>query len=313
MDSHGGTLMRRQFLSLQTFDDTALTAFVMRTLTLKKAFQKGEKIGCQAVPVANLFFEASTRTRTSFELAQRRLGLSATSLAIANSSVSKGETLRDTVMNLHAMGTRAFVVRHPSSGAVEYLAKRCDAHFVNAGDGLHEHPTQGLLDLVTLWEQWGSVKGKTIAIIGDLRHSRVARSNLHSLPKLGAHVNLFGPPTLVPRQLAEGQERVRLCHDFAEAVSEADAVMVLRIQKERMTQGFLPSLSDYTRGFGLTKQRAELLKQGALILHPGPINRGVEIDDAVADSERSVILKQVENGVFARMAVLQWLLEDVAS
>ena len=301
----------RHFLSLSSFDENALAAFVMRSLSIKKAFQHGDKIPCPQVPVANLFFEASTRTRTSFELAERRLGLPSTSLAVQSSSVSKGETLRDTVMNLYSMGIKAFVVRHSSSGAVEFLSKRCpEVHFVNAGDGSHEHPTQGLLDLVTLWEQWGGVKGKTIAIIGDLRHSRVARSNLHALPKLGATVNLFGPPTLVPRQL-QMHEKVKICADFGEAVSKADAVMVLRIQRERMTQGFLPSLADYSRGFGLTKQRAELLRPDAVILHPGPINRGVEIDDAVADSDRSVILRQVENGVFARMAVLQWLLEEV--
>jgi aspartate carbamoyltransferase catalytic subunit len=301
-------MKKRQLLALEQFDADALVQFVVRTLSIKKAFKAGERISAKKASVANLFFEASTRTRTSFELAERRLGLEASSLAVASSSVSKGETLLDTVQNLRAMGVSVFVVRHQASGACQYLADRVDCQFVNAGDGLHEHPSQGLLDLVTLWERWGSVKGRRIAILGDLRHSRVARSALHALPKLGAEVRLFGPKTLVPRELES--TNVKICHDFAEAAQGADAVIVLRLQLERMEQGYLPSLGDYTRGFGLTKQRASLLGPEALVMHPGPINRGVEIDDEVANGEHSVVLDQVQNGVFARMALLQWLLED---
>ncbi len=301
---------RRQFLALEDFDADALVAFVVRTLSIKKAFRAGDKIATAKASVANLFFEASTRTRTSFELAERRLGLEASSLAVQSSSVSKGETLLDTVRNLRAMGVTVFVVRHQASGCCQYLAERVDGHFVNAGDGLHEHPSQGLLDLVTLWERWGSVKDKRVAILGDIRHSRVARSALQALPKLGAELRRFGPKTLVPLELAT--DNVRICDDFAEAADGADAVIVLRLQLERMRQGFLPSLADYTRGFGLTKQRAALLSPETLIMHPGPINRGVEIDDEVANSERSVVLDQVENGVFSRMAILQWLLEGPA-
>lgn len=252
--------------------------------------------------VAFIFTEASTRTRSSFEMAAKRLGADVLSFSPVGSSLSKGETLLDTFLNLQAVGVTHLVVRHERSGVLEDLAPLLKASVINAGDGWHEHPTQALLDLLTLRERWGSFKGKKIVILGDIRHSRVARSNLFALKKLGAKVVFCGPSPLCPDDFAALGATVE--HDAAKALKNADAVNVLRLQIERMDQGFVPSLADYALAYQLTPARVELMKPEALVMHPGPINRGVEISSEVADGPRSVILEQVANGVLARMAVL---------
>ena len=252
--------------------------------------------------VAFIFTEASTRTRSSFEMAAKRLGADVLSFSPVGSSLSKVETLLDTFLNLQAVGVTHFVVRHERSGVLEDLAPLLKASVINAGDGCHEHPTQALLDLLTLRERWGSFSGKKVVILGDIRHSRVARSNLFALKKLGAKVVFCGPTPLCPDDFAALGASVE--HNVEKALKGADAVNVLRLQIERMDQGFVPSLADFALAYQLTPARVELMKPGALVLHPGPINRGVEIDSAVADGPRSVILEQVANGVLVRMAVL---------
>jgi len=255
--------------------------------------------------VINLFFEPSTRTRTSFEIAEKRLSADTLNIAIAMSSVVKGETLIDTALNLEAIAPAIMVVRHASSGACHLLARTCRAGIVNAGDGTHEHPTQGLLDAFTIRERKGRIAGLKIAIVGDLLHSRVFRSNILLLTKLGAEVWACGPPTLMP----PGLDRlgVHATTRVDEAVDGADAIMMLRIQLERMQGGFFPSLREYFTVFGMTPERVRLAKPDAIIMHPGPMNRGVEIASEVADGPASVILDQVTNGVAVRMAVLYLL------
>jgi aspartate carbamoyltransferase catalytic subunit len=255
--------------------------------------------------VINLFFEPSTRTRTSFEIAEKRLSADTLNIAIAMSSVVKGETLIDTALNLEAIAPAMMVVRHASSGACHLLARTCRAGIVNAGDGTHEHPTQGLLDAFTIRERKGRIAGLKIAIVGDLLHSRVFRSNILLLTKLGADVWACGPPTLMP----PGLDRlgVHATTRVDEAVDGADAIMMLRIQLERMQGGFFPSLREYFTVFGMTPERVRLAKPDAIIMHPGPMNRGVEIASEVADGPASVILDQVTNGVAVRMAVLYLL------
>ena len=255
--------------------------------------------------VVNLFFEASTRTRTSFELAEKRLSADTLSVAIASSSVTKGETLVDTVHNIEAMGPAMIVMRHASSGACHMLSRVCRSPIINAGDGLHEHPTQALLDAFTIRERKGRLAGLKIAIVGDLLHSRVLRSNVLLLTRLGAEVWACGPPTLIPVGLASMGVRVTTSID--EAVQDADVVMMLRNQLERLQGGFFPSLREYFTVFGLTEARVGRAKPDVMIMHPGPINRGVEIASEVADGPQSVILDQVGNGVAVRMAVLYLL------
>ena len=252
--------------------------------------------------VAFIFTEPSTRTRSSFEMAAKRLGADVLSFSPVGSSLSKGETLLDTFLNLQAVGVTHFVVRHERSGVLENLAPLLKASVINAGDGWHEHPTQALLDLLTLRERWGSFKGKKIVILGDIRHSRVARSNLFALKKLGAKVTFCGPTPLCPDDFVALGATIE--HNVEKALKGADAVNVLRLQIERMDQGFVPSLADYALAYQLTPERVELMKPEALVMHPGPINRGVELASEVADGPRSVILEQVANGVLARMAVL---------
>ena len=255
--------------------------------------------------VINLFFEPSTRTRTSFEIAEKRLSADTLNVAIASSSVVKGETLVDTAMNLEAMSPSMIVLRHASSGACHLLSRICKAAIVNAGDGMHEHPTQALLDAFTIRERKGRLKGLKVAIVGDLLHSRVLRSNVLLLTKLGADVWLCGPPTLVP----PGIERlgVTVTSNVEAAVRDADVIMMLRIQLERMQGAFFPSLREYFQVFGMTEERVRLARPDAIIMHPGPMNRGVEIASEVADGSSSVILEQVANGVAVRMAVLYLL------
>jgi len=255
--------------------------------------------------VVNLFFEPSTRTRTSFEVAEKRLSADTLSIAVATSSVVKGETLVDTALNLEAMSPDMIVMRHASSGACDLLARICRSRIINAGDGMHEHPTQALLDAFTMRQHKGRIRGLKVAIIGDLLHSRVLRSNLLLLSKLGADVWVCGPPTLIP----PGVDRlgVHVTTSVDEAADDADVIMLLRIQLERMQGGFFPSLREYFSVFGMTEERVRLAKPDVIVMHPGPMNRGVEIASEVADGPYSVILEQVANGVAVRMAVLYLL------
>jgi aspartate carbamoyltransferase catalytic subunit len=253
--------------------------------------------------VANLFFEDSTRTRTSFEMAAKTLGAQVLNWTAQGSSVSKGETLLDTVRNIEATGPVALVIRHRSSGAPHLVARHVRCTVINAGDGTHEHPSQALLDAFTLRRRWGRLDGRTVLIVGDLLHSRVARSNILCLSALGARVVACGPPTLLPQGLKElGAEATSR---LDEALPQADAVMCLRLQLERQSESFFPSTREFSRLFGLTQARAERMKPEALVMHPGPINRGVELAPAVADGARSVILEQVANGVAVRRAILE--------
>ena len=255
--------------------------------------------------IVNLFFEASTRTRISFEFAEKRLSADTVNVAAQGSSVSKGETLVDTARNLEAMRIDMVVIRHPASGAARFLGERIRSNVINAGDGKHEHPTQALLDMLTLRDKFGKIEGLKVAICGDVLHSRVARSNIWGLTKLGAKVAVCGPPTLVPREIRE--LGVEVLPRIEDAIAWADALNILRLQLERMEKGYIPSLREYNRVFGVTVNRLEKAPKDLLIMHPGPMNRGVEIDSAVADGPHSVILPQVTNGVAIRMAVLYLL------
>ena len=255
--------------------------------------------------IVNLFFEASTRTRISFEFAEKRLSADTVNIAAQGSSLSKGETLVDTARNLEAMRIDMVVIRHHSSGAARFLGERIRSNVINAGDGTHEHPTQGLLDLLTLRDKFGTIEGLKVAICGDVLHSRVARSNIWGLLKLGADVAVCGPPTLLPTGLQS--LGVTVMHHIEDAIQWADALNVLRLQLERMEAGFVPSLREYNRIFGVTNERLERAPKDIVIMHPGPMNRGVEIDSDVADGPHSLILPQVTNGVAVRMAVLYLL------
>ncbi|HVE77268.1 MAG TPA: aspartate carbamoyltransferase catalytic subunit [Gemmatimonadaceae bacterium] len=255
--------------------------------------------------IVNLFFEASTRTRVSFEFAEKRLSADAVNVAASGSSVSKGETLVDTARNLEAMRIDMVVIRHSASGAAQFLAERIESNVINAGDGTHEHPTQGLLDLLTLRDHFGRLEGLKVCICGDVLHSRVARSNIWGLKKMGAEVGVCGPRSLLPSAIDE--LGVTVFDRIEGAIEWADALNVLRLQLERMTAGYIPSLREYNRVFGVTRERLDRAPRDVLILHPGPMNRGVEIDSDVADGDHSVILDQVTNGVAVRMAVLYLL------
>jgi aspartate carbamoyltransferase catalytic subunit len=257
--------------------------------------------------IVNLFFEPSTRTRTSFELAAKRLSADIINISSSTSSVVKGETLLDTARNIEAMNSDVIIVRHSMSGAPEILAKALKSSVINAGDGFHEHPTQALLDLFTIKERLGKVEGLKVAIIGDIAHSRVARSNILCLNKMGAEVRVCGPATLMPAEIEKMGAKVYYRPE--DAIDGADAVMMLRIQMERQERGLFPGVREYSRFFGLNQERVRLAKDGVLIMHPGPINRGVEISPEVADGPYSVILDQVTNGVAVRMAVIYLLTE----
>jgi aspartate carbamoyltransferase catalytic subunit len=255
--------------------------------------------------VVNLFYEPSTRTRTSFEIAEKRLSADTLNIAVAASSVLKGETLADTAMNIEAMSPDMIVIRHPSSGAGHLLSRICRSRIINAGDGMHEHPTQALLDAFTIRQHKQRIEGLKVTIVGDLLHSRVLRSNVLLLTKLGAEVWVAGPRTLVPAGIE--QMGVRVSTDIDRAVADADVIMMLRIQQERMNGAFFPSLREYFDVFGMTRARVARAKPDAIVMHPGPMNRGVEIASDVADGPASVILEQVANGVAVRMAVLYLL------
>lgn len=279
-------------LIFQTADNfkTVLNSKVKKTPSLRD------------ITVANLFFENSTRTRVSFELAEKRLGADIVNFSSSSSSVKKGETLIDTVRNILSMKVDMLVMRHPAPGACIFLSKHVNAQIINAGDGTHEHPTQALLDAYSIREKWGEVQGKKVVIVGDILHSRVALSNIYCLRKLGAEVMVCGPPTLIPRFI--GTLGVKVEHDLKKALAWCDVANMLRIQLERQDTKYFPSLREYSMQYGLTMPLLKQLDKEITIMHPGPINRGVEVTSEVADSAQSIILEQVENGVAIRMAVL---------
>ncbi len=256
--------------------------------------------------IINLFFEPSTRTRSSFELAAKRLSADIVNFSLQTSSVVKGESLKDTVLNLEAMNPDALVIRHSCAGAPHFVATFCRSHVINAGDGSHEHPTQALLDAFTIRQYKKNFHNLQVVIVGDILHSRVARSNIFLLRKLGASITLVGPPSLLPREFENFG--VKVDYDFDRALEGADVIMMLRIQRERQKASYFPSLREYRNLFCLTRERYRRANKDAIIMHPGPINRGVEISSEMADSLKSVILKQVENGIAIRMAVLYLLL-----
>jgi aspartate carbamoyltransferase catalytic subunit len=297
----------RHLLGIEPLEAAHIQTILETAETLREVLERPIKKvpTLRGKTIVNLFYEASTRTRSSFEMAEKALSADTLSIATAASSVTKGETLLDTARNLEAMNPDMIVMRHACGGAPHFLARYCKSAIVNAGDGAHEHPTQALLDAFTLRQKKGRLKGLRVAIIGDILHSRVARSDLWLLTKMGASVALCAPPTLMPPGL-EGM--ATLTSRIEEAIEGADAIMMLRIQLERMGGGFFPSLREYHLRFGLTEERMRRAKRDAIVMHPGPLNRGVEIASEVADGPHSVILDQVTNGVAVRMAVLYLLL-----
>lgn len=301
------SLLGKDLLGLAELSADQITAILDVAVPLKEISERAIKKvpTLRGMTVVNLFFEPSTRTRISFEFAEKRMSADTVNVASSGSSVSKGETLVDTARNLEAMRIDMVVIRHAASGAARFLAERIESNVINAGDGTHEHPTQGLLDLLTLRERFGTLQGKRICICGDVLHSRVARSNIFGLLKLGAEVGVCGPRSLLPGGIEE--MGVQFFPRIEQAIEWADALNVLRLQLERMQGGYIPSLREYNRVFGVTRERLERAPRDLLILHPGPMNRGVEIDSDVADGPHSVILDQVTNGVAVRMAVLYLL------
>ena len=295
---------RKDLLSLYDLSGEEI-AFILDTA---EEFKKVSERRVKKVPalrgktVVNLFVEPSTRTRVSFELAEQRLSADIINMNADVSSFRKGETLLDTLKNIQALQADIVVMRHQATGAPNFLARELNMGVVNAGDGAHSHPTQALLDIFTIREKKGRIEGLNVVIVGDILHSRVARSNVWGLIKLGANVTFAGPATLVPREFE--QIGVRVCHNLKDALAEADVINLLRIQLERQQRGYFPSLGEYSRFFGIHPETLRYIKKDALIMHPGPINRGIEIDSAVADGPQSVILEQVTNGLAIRMAVL---------
>jgi len=304
----GKDLLGLEHLSAEQITLILDTAEPLREIS-ERAIKKVPTL--RGMTVVNLFFEVSTRTRISFEFAEKRMSADTVNVAASASSVSKGETLVDTARNLEAMRIDMVVIRHPGSGAARFLAERIESNVINAGDGTHEHPTQGLLDLLTLRDKLGSLEGKRVCIVGDVLHSRVARSNIWGLKAMGAEVAVCGPRSLLPNAI--GEFGVQVFDRVEAAIEWADALNVLRLQLERMQLGYIPSLREYNRVFGVTRARLERAPRDIIILHPGPMNRGVEIDSDVADGPHSVILNQVTNGVAVRMAVLYLLAGNKAS
>ena len=302
--------MTKGLLGIQGLDRPEIEAILDRTRVFQplenEPFKRFETL--RGRMVVNLFFEASTRTRISFEIAAKRLGADAVSISASGSSVSKGESLVDTLNTLAAMRPDAIVMRHSASGAPHFLSRYLPRPIVNAGDGTHEHPTQALLDARTILDQKRTLDGLRVAIIGDIAHSRVARSNIHLLSKFGVDLVLCGPAPLLPRELAHLAPGVTLEHNIRDAIRDADVVMMLRVQLERQHETTYPA-GEYFRFYGLRLEHLELAKPNVIVMHPGPINRGREISSEVADSQRSVILNQVENGIAVRMAVLERILQ----
>jgi aspartate carbamoyltransferase catalytic subunit len=295
---------RRNLIAIEDLSRAEIEQVHVTAAAFKKILQRSVKKvpALRGKTIVNLFFEASTRTRMAFEMAAKRLSADVISFDAAASSTTKGETLRDTAQNIQALNADIIVLRHSAAGSPLYLSRLLDIPVINAGDGAHEHPTQALLDTFTMLEHLGSLKGRKVVILGDVLFSRVARSNIWALTKLEANVTLVGPSTLVPHWFTE--LGVKVSHDLKSALADAEVVMLLRIQHERQTSSHFPSLGEYTSMFGLNKTRASWLNPKAIIMHPGPINRGVEIDSELADSDRSVILEQVHNGLAIRMAAL---------
>lgn len=298
---------RKHLLGLEELDPSEITTILETTNVFREVLERPIKkvAPLRGLTVANLFFEPSTRTRVSFELAEKRLSADTISFSAATSSVKKGETLKDTVRNIEAMKVDMIVIRHASAGVPYFLTRFSDASVVNAGDGQHAHPTQGLLDLYTIWTKYKRIAGLRVVLMGDAKHSRVIRSNIWGLKKLGASVAVCGPPTLMPVEIEK--MGVDVYTDVDQALEGADVVNVMRIQLERQSSGLLPSLREYTSLFGITRERLKRLNKNYTIMHPGPINRGIELADDVADCDSSVILEQVTNGVAVRMAVLYLL------
>lgn len=303
-------LRQKDLLGLYELSAEEIDEILTVGLSMKKLLQQNIKKlpHLQGKSVTTLFYENSTRTRCSFELAAKYMGAHVVNIAAASSSVQKGETLVDTGKTLDAMKNDVIVIRHPLGGAPALLAKTVKAHVVNAGDGMNEHPSQALLDMLTMRERWGSLKGKTVAILGDIRHSRVAKSNLFGLTKLGASVKMYAPRTLIPT----GMDRMgaKICTSREEAVEGADAVMGLRIQLERQHAGNFPSLGEYAKFYGVNDEVLKYAKEGALVMHPGPVNRGVELTSPLIDGEQSVIEDQVLSGIAVRMAILFLLTKE---
>lgn len=305
MDNREHDLLGLQGVSAERIQRILDTAATMKKVVLSEKKKTDHLSGRSVV---TMFFENSTRTRSSFELAAKYMSATTVNMSMSASSVQKGENLIDTGATLDMMGTDIIIMRHPMSGACDLLARNVHASVINAGDGLHEHPTQALLDLFTIQETLGEIKGKTVAIIGDILHSRVARSNAFGLSAMGAKVKFFGPQTLLftdPAKLP-----VTVCENMEEAIYDADIIMLLRIQKERQNAGLFPSEREYAAYYGVGKETLKMAKKGAVIMHPGPVNRGVELQSAVADGEDSVIRQQVQNGVAIRMAVMHLLANE---
>ena len=292
-------LLTTEELSLGEIEQIHATASAFKKI-LQRSVKKVPAL--RGKTIVNLFLEPSTRTRLAFEMAAKRLSADVISFDAASSSTTKGESLRDTARNIQALNADMIILRHAAAGSPLYLSRILDIPVINAGDGSHEHPTQGLLDTFTMKEHLGSLRGRKVVILGDILFSRVARSNIHALTKMGAAVTLVGPSTLVPHWFTDFG--VKVSHDLKSALADAQVVMLLRIQHERQGSSHFPSINEYTSMFGLNKTRAAWLDPEAIIMHPGPINRGVEIDSDLADGERSVILDQVANGIAIRMAVL---------
>ena len=298
----------RHLIGLEKFPKKDIKQIIDTAFNFKEVLERPIKKvpSLQGKTIVNLFFENSTRTRISFELAQKRLSADTVNFSASTSSLKKGESFKDTAQNIEAMGIDAVVMRHPSPGAPYQLRKFVNAQIINAGDGTHEHPTQAILDMMSIQEKFGKIKDLNIAIIGDIYHSRVARSNIYGLVTMGANVTVCGPPNLVPKEISD--LGVNVSYNIDNVIEWADAVNILRIQKERMGIGLIPSNREYRRLFGLTHERLSRRDNELVIMHPGPMNRGVEIDSEVADSDQAIILEQVLNGVASRMSILYLLL-----
>ena len=301
-------MKNKHLLGLKNYPEEDINTIIDTSFSFKEVLNRPIKKvpSLQGKTIVNLFFENSTRTRISFELAQKRLSADTVNFSASSSSLNKGETFKDTAQNIEAMKIDAVVMRHPSPGAPLHLTNYIDAIVINAGDGTHEHPTQALLDMTTLKEKFGYLKGLKIGIVGDISHSRVALSNIYGLKTMGAEITLCGPSTLIPPFVED--LGVNVNYNIDEVIEWADALNILRIQRERMSGGLLPSIREYRNLFGISSERLAKHKKGLVIMHPGPMNRGVEIDSSVADSDQAIILDQVLNGVASRMAILYLLL-----
>ncbi len=301
-------LSTKHFIGLKDAKQSDIQLIIDTALTFREVLERPiKKIpSLKGKNIVNLFFENSTRTKLSFELAEKRLSADVMNFAASSSSLNKGESLRDTVQNIQAMKIDCAVMRHPVPGSCLKLTEYLDCPIVNAGDGTNEHPTQAMLDITSLYEKFGKIKNLKVSIVGDILHSRVAMSNILGLQKMGAKVLLCAPPHLIPKFMSEFG--VKISHDINEALEWSDALNILRIQRERMGIGLVPSVKEYRDLFGVTKERLQRLNKEVVIMHPGPINRGVEVDTYVADSDQSVILNQVLNGVAVRMSILYLLL-----